>query len=139
MSGSEYYCMCFKCHSHGAGINKPECSLQLRLSPDQIQEKRTAESAVAEAKSELDEAEDGQREGPAAELASRQQKLDQLMVDFQVTQFWAVGWPGLTWPAAGHHSCLVGKSLAPQLSGAIWSSFVLSDRHSSRDSLRPPV
>ena len=58
--------------------------MQLRLTPDQIQEKREAEASIAEAQSELDEAEEGQREAPAAELKSRQQKLEQLMQDFQV-------------------------------------------------------
>ncbi|KAK9841577.1 hypothetical protein WJX74_008184 [Apatococcus lobatus] len=57
--------------------------IQLRLTPDQIQEKRAAEADIAEAQSSLDEAEEGQTEAAAAELKSRQQKLEQLMHDFQ--------------------------------------------------------
>ncbi len=63
------------------------CQMQLRLTPDQIQEKRAAEASVAEAKGQLDESEDDKKGDAAAELAARQQKLEQLMQDFQVNSY----------------------------------------------------
>ena len=61
-------------------------TMQLRLTPDQIEAKTALESAVEDVKQELAaESDDQKKDALAAELKEKETKLDTLMVEFEVS------------------------------------------------------
>lgn len=59
--------------------------MQLRLSPDQVEAKKALEAAVSEVKEEIEGEQDAEKkELLAVELKDREQKLDDLMTEFEV-------------------------------------------------------
>ena len=59
--------------------------LQLRLKPDQVEQREQAEAAIQEIKTDLAQEEDPEKqEGFKAELVTREQKLESLLDGFQV-------------------------------------------------------
>lgn len=71
--------------------------LQLRLNPQQLEEKRAHEAAVKEIEDEISlEDDNSKREVLSTELAARQQKLDALMERFEVGQQGGAGFKLVT-------------------------------------------
>lgn len=59
--------------------------LQLRLKPEQVEEREQAEAGVAEIKTEIEQESDPDKKASlTAELNSRQEKLEALLENFQV-------------------------------------------------------
>ena len=74
-------------------------TMQLRLTPDQIEAKTALESAVEDVKQELAaESDDQKKDALAAELKEKETKLDTLMVEFEVRNEHSMSCANMTCP-----------------------------------------